>query len=169
MYDGRKNRGWKSVIWIFLLIFIVLSPGLGIFIDVNFLFPPNPDVHGHGIPVFTILLPMLAIGIALLILFIMAVCAIWKSVFSKGKHYEYIKSFWKYSCEKEPVLTLHEINLNEGRQGVRCIQIYRGGHKECFMNKGIYDMVPTVEAINALGNYTAYLMTEQEFNDIWSS
>lgn len=37
------------------------------------------------------------------------------------------------------------------------------------MNKGIYDPVPTVEAINALGNYTAYLITEQEFNDIWSS
>lgn len=170
MSDGRKNRGWKSVIILILLfIFVISSFPLGIYIDVNILFPPNPDAHGHGIPVFTILLPMLAIGIALLVLFIMAVCAIWKSVFSKGKRYEYIKSFWKYSCEKEPVLTLHEINLNEGRQSVRCIQIYRDGHKECFMNKGIYDPVPTVEAINALGNYTAYLITEQEFYDIWSS
>ena len=168
MSNGRKNRGWKSVIWIFLLIFIVLSPGLGILIDVNILFPPNPDVHGHGILVFTVLLPMLAIFIAVIVLFIMAVHAIWKAVTSKEKHYEYIKSFWKYSYENEPVLTLHEIDLDAGRQGVRCIEVYRDGHKECLVNNGIYEPVPTVEAINALDNYTAYFITKQEFQDTWS-
>ena len=168
MSNGGKKRGWKFVILIFLLIFVVLSPGLGILIDVNILFPPNPDAHGHGIPVFTILLPMLAIFIAVIVLFIMAVHAIWKSASSKGKHYEYIKSFWKYSYQNEPVLTLHEIDLDSRRQGVRCIQIYRDGHKECLVNNGIYEPVPTVEAINALDNYTAYLITKQEFQDTWS-
>lgn len=168
MSNGRKNRGWKFVILIILLIFIVLSPGLGILIDVNVLFPPNPDAHGHGIPVFTILLPMLAIFITVVILFIMAVHAIWKGRTSKKKHYEYIKVFWKYSYEQEPVLTLHEIDLDAGRQGVRCIEIHRDGHKECLVNKGIYEPVSTVEAINALSNYTAYHITEQEFQDTWS-
>ncbi len=168
MSNGRKNRGWKFVILIFLFIFIVLSSGLGILIDVKILFPPNPDAHGHGIPVFTILLPMLAIFIAVIVLFIMAVHAIWKAASSKRKHYEYIKVFWKYSYEKEPVLTLHEIDLDAGRQGVRCIEIYRDDHKECLVNKGRYEPVSTVEAINALDNYTAYHITEQEFQDIWS-
>ena len=169
MSNGRKNRGWKSVILLILLfIFVISSFPLGIYIDVNILFPPNPDAHGHGIPVFTILLPMLAIFIAMIILFIMAVHAIWKAASSKRKRYEYIKSFWKYSYEQEPVLTLHEIDLDAGRQGVRCIQIYRDGHKECFVNNGIHEPVPTVEAINALDNYTAYLITKQEFQDTWS-
>ena len=169
MSNGRKNRGWKSVIlFIFLFIFVVSSFPLGIYIDVNILFPPNPDVLGHGIPVFTILLPMLAIFVVMIILFIMAVHAIWKGRASKKKHYEYIKVFWKYSYEQEPVLTLHEIDLDAGRQGVRCIEIYRDGHKECLVSNGKYEPVSTVEAINALSNYTAYFITKQEFQDIWS-
>lgn len=169
MSNERKNRGWKFVIlFIFLFIFVVSSFPLGIYIDVNILFPPNPDVHGHGIPVFSILLPMLAIFIAVIVLFIMAVYAVWKAASSKGKHYEYIKLVWKYSDEQEPVFTLHEIDLDADRHGVRCIEIYRDEHKECLVNKGMQGSVPTVEAINAMGIYTAYFITEQEFQDIWS-
>lgn len=168
MSDRRGNRGRKPVIWILLLIFVIVSPGLGIIIDICVLFPPSPDAHGHGIPVFTILLPLFAIFTAVITLLIMAVTSIGRAVSSKGKHYEYIKSFWKYSYENEPVLTLHEVDLDTGRYGARCIEIYRDGHKECLVNKNIYEPVLTVEAINALDNYTAYLITAQEFEDIWS-
>lgn len=175
MSDGRKNRGWKLVKWILLIIFILLSPWLGILIDVYILFPPNPDAHGHGIPVFTILMPMLAIFIAIIMLLIAAVQAIWRKVSlngspsAGGKHYEYIKLFWKYSEVKEPVLTLHEIDLDAGRCSIRCIEIYRDGHAECLMNNGIHTSVPTVEAINDSLQYTAYVITKQEFEDTWNN
>lgn len=184
MSDGRKNRGWKPVKWILLIIFILLSPWLGSLIDIYILFPPLPDGLGHGIPVFTILLPLFAIFIAIIMLLIAAVKAIWRKVSLNGspsagekhyeyikneEHYEYIKSFWKYSEVNEPVLTLHEIDLDAGRCGIRCMEIYRDGHVERLVNNGIHAPVPTVEAINALSRYTAYIITKQEFEDIWNS
>ena len=167
-HRGRKIVIW-SVLWIIWLFCLILSPGLGALIDVYIIFPPRPDVLGHGIPVFTILLPMFTLFIAVIMLLIMVIGAICRAVSSRKQHYEYIKSFWKYSYENEPVLTLHEVDLKAGRRGVRCIEIYRDGHKECLTNYSMQETVPTAEAINALDNFTAYLISEQEFEDIWSS
>ena len=124
--------------------------------------------HPVRIPVCSILFPLLASFAAVVIYLVMAANAAWKAVSSRGKHYEYIKSFWKYSDADEPVLTLHEIDLNAGRNGMRCIEIYKDGHAECLENKGVYAPVPTVESINVLPNYTAYIIMKQEFEEIWN-
>lgn len=168
MSDGRGNRGRKPNKWIFPIICVGISPVLGIFVDICILFPPRADAHGHGIPVCSILFPLLASFAAVVIYLVMAANAAWKAVSSRGKHYEYIKSFWKYSDADEPVLTLHEIDLNAGRNGMRCIEIYKDGHAKCLENKGVYAPVPTVESINVLPNYTAYIIMKQEFEEIWN-
>ena len=168
MSDGRGNRGRKPNKWLLPIICIGISHVLGIFVDVCIFFPPRADVHGHGVPVFSILFPLFVLIPAAVAYFVMVVQAIWKVVSSRRKHYEYIKSFWKYSDADEPVLTLHEIDLDAGRSGIRCIEVYRDGHAERLVNKGMYAPVPTVESINALPNYTAYIITKEEFEDIWN-
>lgn len=168
MSNGRKNHRRKPDKWILLVSSIGISFLLGVFLDVCVLFRPSADAHGHGIPVLSILLPLLAIAAIVVILWVMAVATVWKKASTRGKHYEYIKSFWEYSHANEPVLTLHEIDLDAGRCGIRCIEIYRDGHKECLVNKDSYAPVPTVESINVLPNYTAYIITKQEFEDIWN-
>ena len=177
MSNRNRKREKKiviwSVIWIFLAVFFILSPEIGLLMDAFIIFPPRPDSHGHGAPFLTFMLPIFVFFIAMILLLIMVIGAIWgaiwRAVSSKAIHYEYIKSFWKYSYENEPVLTLHEVDLKAGRRGVRCIEIYRDGHKECLTNYSMQESVPTVEVISALDNFTAYLISEQEFEDIWSS
>lgn len=168
MSNGNGNRGRKPDKWILLISSIGVSFLLGVFLDVRVLFRPREGVHGHGIPVFSILLPLFAIFVVIIILFVTAVTAVRKMPASCGKHYEYIKSCWKYSHANEPILTFHEVDLDKGRCGVRCIEIYRDGHKECLVNKSTYAPVPTVESINALPDYTAYIITRQEFEDTWN-
>lgn len=168
MSDGRRNRGKKSAKWILLIICAALSPVIGILLDVFVLFPPDADAHGHGLPVFTILLPLLAGFTTVVVLLITAVSAVWKAASARGKHYEYIKSFWKYNHFPNPAVTFHEIDLDAGRCGIRCIELYGDGHVECLVNKGVYAPVPTVDAINAMPDYTAYIITGPEFEDMWN-
>lgn len=168
MSDGRGNRGKKPNKWLLPIICVGVSHVLGLFVDVCIFFPPRADAHGHGVPVFSILFPFFVSIPAAVAYFVMAVQAIWKAVSSQKKHYEYIKSFWKYSYADEPVLTFHEIDLDAGRCGIRCIEVYKDGHKECLENKGVYAPVPTAEAINALPDYAAYVITKQEFEDTWN-
>lgn len=165
---GEKHRGGFPK-WIFLILFIVLSPGIGILIDTRILFPPSPEAHGHGIPVFTILVPLFAVVTAGIIGIIGLCKCISKRASLRGKQYEYLKVFQQSDNAKAPVVLIHEIDLEAGRCSVRCVQIYRNRSVECFANHGVYMPVPPAGSMNLPVGQTAYTTVRQEFEEIWDS
>lgn len=175
MSDRGRDRRGKDLKWSILALFVVLSPLLGILIDVCVLFPPSEDVHGHGAPVFTILLPLFAIFVAVVAAVAELIALIVKALKGESpgrKRYEYLRILQKCNGVQIPVLILHEIDPNAGRCSIRCIYIYQDGHVEKFVNNGVYAPVPTAESIHASDapNFqTAYIMTGREFENIWNS
>ena len=162
----------KDVKWSILAIFIVLSPLLGILIDVCIVFPPSRDVQGHGVPVFTVLMPLFAIIIAIIAAVIELIVKASRRSSSVIKHYEYLKITQKCNSIQTPTLILHEIDTDAGRCSVRCIYIYRDGYIEKFVNEGVYVPVPTAKSFHSFGymqNQTAYIMTGREFENVWNS
>lgn len=175
MSDRGRERWGKDLKWSILILFIVLSPLLGILIDVCILFPPSPDAHGHGVPIFTILLPLFAIFVTVVAAVAELIALIVKALKGEstgGKNYEYLKISQKGNNVQTPALILHEIDTNAGRCSVRCIYIYQDGHTEKFLNSGVYAPVPTAESIHASDapNFqAAYIMTGREFECVWDS
>lgn len=176
MYDRGRDRRGGDLKWSILGLFIVLSPLLGILIDVCVIFPPSADAHGHGIPIFTILLPLFAVFVTVVVAVIELIKLIVRALngsTSAIKHYEYLKlSQQCYNGMQAPALILHEIDQDAGRCSMRCIYIYQDGHVEKFVNNGVYVHVPTVKSIQASEAspcQTAYIMTEREFENVWNS
>lgn len=176
---GRIRRG-KVVKWVILALFVVLSPLLGILIDVFVLFPPSEDVLGHGAPVFTILMPLFAIFVVI-VAAVAELIALLISKALKGEsqgrnyneslHYEYLKILQKCDGAQTPAMILHEIDTNAGRCSVRCIYIYQNGFVENFVNNGVYVPVPTAESIHASGAshcQTVHAITGGEFENMWN-
>ena len=180
MSDKGKDRGGGYVKWIVLGIFVFLSPWLGGLIDVYILFPPSPDTQGHGIPVFTILLPLFAIIVAVVatIVFVVTDMSARASArrssgrsYYESLHYEYIKILQKCDGAQIPAMILHEVDKNAGRCSVRCIYIYQNGYVANFVNSGVYVPVPTVESIHASGashGQSVHIITEGEFENMWN-
>lgn len=175
MSDRRGNRWGKDLKWSIFGLFAVLSPLIGILIDVFVLFPPSPDALGHGIPVFTILLPLIAIVVMVVVAVIDLIALIMRVLKGESpgrKHYEYLKISQKCNGAQAPAMILHEIDPDAGRCSVRCIYIYQDGHAESFVNNGVYAPVPTAESIHSSGDWhsqTAYIMTGREFENVWNS
>ncbi len=169
MSDRGEEHGGGFLKWIFLILFILLSPGIGMLIDTRLLFPPSPDAHGHGIPVFTILLPLFAIVLAGIFCIIGLCKSISKRASLREEHYEYLKVFQQSDNVQAPVLIFHEIDLESGRCSVRCIQIYRNRYVERFANHGVYMPVPPAGSMNMPAGQTAYTTIRQEFEEIWNS
>ena len=175
MSDRGRERWGKDLTWSILVLFVVLSPLLGILIDVCILFPPSSDAQGHGAPIFTILLPLFAIFVTVVVAVAELIVLIVKTLKGESpgrKNYEYLKISQKGNSVQTPALILHEIGTNAGRCSVRCIYIYQDGHAEKFLNSGVYAPVPTAESIHASGapNFqTAYIMTGREFESVWDS
>lgn len=165
----------KDVKWSILALFVVLSPLIGILIDVCVLFPPSADAHGHGVPVFTILMPLFAIFVVIVAAVIDLTALIVNK--SKGessgrKNYEYLRISQRCNGMQTPALILHEIDQNAGRCSVRCIYIYQDGYMDKFVNGGVYMPVSTAESFQssvAVGFQTAYIITEREFEKVWNS
>lgn len=169
MSDRGKNNGGKFPKWIFLLTFVGLSPGIGMFIDFAIIFPPSAEAQGHGMPIFTILMPLITIGLSVLVLLITGVRKVSEMIAYRGKHYEYLKLFPQSQDEQAPVVTFHEIDLDAGRCSVRCIQVYRNRYVQCFINPGVYTPVPAVQSMNGPFRQRAYVTVRQEFEEIWNS
>lgn len=177
MSDGRKrHRKGRPWIWIWscIGIFFVLSYPLGIFIDCCIIFPPSRDVQGHGVPIFMILLPMLAIGVAAVTAVIGLVWIIVRAFSSRAGRlgYEYLKLTVAGDDAHTPALLFHEIDVASGRCSTRCIQVYRNGYVECLSNHGVYAPVPTAADINAgfaRSGQRADIVTEREFEELWNS
>ena len=175
MSDRGGNRTEKIVKWSILGGLVLFSPLIGLLIDFCFIFPPSEDSRGHSIPIFTILLPLLAIFVMVIAAVIELIVLIVKAL--KGplpgkKCYEYLKISQKCNGVHTPVLILHEIDPDAGRCSMRCIYIYQDGHAENFVNNGVYAPVPTAEAIYAYDASrcrTAYIMTGREFENVWNS
>ena len=142
----------------------MVSFPLGVFIDVGIIFRPSPDVLGHGMPIFTILLPLLSIVI---IISAAVVCVTEKLL--RKKRYEYLKIFCQSDDPRAPVLIFHEIDLYSGRCSIKCIQIYNNRYVECLTNHGVYSPIPTAESINTPFLRRAYITTEKEFETIWNN
>lgn len=175
MSDGGRERWGKDLKWSILILFVVLSPLLGILIDVCILFPPSSDAQGHGAPIFTILLPLFAIFVMVVAAVSELIALIVKALKRESpgrKNYEYLKISQKGNSAQTPALILHEIDTNAGRCSVRCIYIYQDGNVEKFLNRGVYAPVPKAESIHASGapNFQAvYIMTGREFEYVWDS
>ena len=169
MSDRGKNSGGKFPKWIFLLIFVGLSPGIGMFIDFALIFPPSAEAHGHGMPIFCILMPLIAIGLSVICLLIAGVRKASEMIAYRGKHYEYLKIFWQGNDMLRPVLTLHEIDLDADRCSVRCIQVYRSRYVECFVNHGVYTPVPPVQSVKGPFQQRAFVTVRREFEETWNS
>lgn len=165
-----SDRGGKFPKWVFLLVFVGISPWIGMFIDTRIIFPPNEEVHGHGIPIFTILIPMAAVILSGVFLLIAGIRKVLQMT-SDGKQYEYLKLFRQSNDRLAPVVILHEIDLNAGRCSVRCIQIYRSRYVECFQNTGFYVPIPHVQSFNDPFQVSqrAFITGRQEFEEIWNS
>lgn len=177
MSDGRKrHRKGRPWIWIWscIGIFFLLSYPLGIFIDCCIIFPPSRDVQGHGVPVFMILLPMLAIGVAAVTAVIGLVWIIVRAFSPRAGRlgYEYLKLTVAGGDAHTPALLFHEIDVAAGRCSTRCIHVYRNGYVECLSNHGVYVPVPTAEAVNASNVQPfqrADFTDDREFEEIWNS
>ncbi len=169
MSDRVRKNGGKFPKWVFLLIFVVLSPWIGMFIDFRIIFPPSAAAQGHGIPIFTILTPLIAIGLSVIFLLIAGAKKASEMVACRGKHYEYLKLFWQGNDMPGSVLTFHEIDLDAGRCSIRCIQVYRNRYVECFANHGVYTPVPPVQSMNGPFRQRAFVTVRQEFEEIWNS
>ena len=165
----------KDVKWSILALFVVLSPLIGILIDVCVIFPPSADTHGHGAPVFTILIPLFAIFVVI----VAAVIDLTALIVNKSKrdssvrkNYEYLIISQKSNGIQTPALILHEIDRSAGRCSVRCIYIYQDGYMDKFVNGGAYVPVSTAESFQssvAVGFQTAYIIAEREFEKVWNS
>ena len=182
MSDNGQKRGGGYKNWMIALAGLVgVSPFLGFLIDVFILFPRSSDAHGHGVPVFTILLPLfvfIVAGIAMLVFGVTILIVKASAGKSTGRtyyehqEYEYLKIFQKCDGPQVPAMILHEIDSGAGRCSVRCIYIYQNGYVENFVNSGVYVPVPTVETIQASGDIncqSAYTITGWEFENIWNS
>lgn len=175
MSDKGKKPGGKFPIWflalIILVVFVVLSPWIGLLIDFTIIFPPDMEVQGHPAPFLTILLPLFALILLGIFLFITALCKVLWLITYRGKRYEYLKIFLKNNGVQAPVVILHEIDPKAGRNSVRCILIYQNRYVECFQNHGFYTPIPSVNAMNGREPFklNAFFMDRQEFDEIWSS
>lgn len=174
MSDRRKRRRKGSAwawIWICISIFIVLSIPLGLYIDFCVIFPPSADAHGHGIPIFTILLPLFALGLAAFTAVIGLILKLVRVLSHRSGHFEYLKITIYDSNENTPFQTFHEIDLDTGRCSARCIQIYRNGYMACLTNPGMYAPVPTAAFINgsnAMPPQRADIVSGREFEELWT-
>ena len=175
MSDRGRERWGRDLKWSILVLFVVLSPLFGILIDVFILFPHSGDVHGHGVPVFTILLPLLAIFVIVVAAVTELIALIVKTLKGESlcrKGYEYLRISQKCDGVQIPALILHEIDPNAGRCSMRCIYIYQNGRVEKFVNSGVYMPVPTAQSIHASGApycQAAYIITVREFENMWNS
>ncbi|MCH5262309.1 MAG: hypothetical protein J1F42_05295 [Lachnospiraceae bacterium] len=177
---GSNRRGGYVKLFIILGSFVCASPFIGLLIDVFIIFPPSSDAQGHGIPVFTILLPLLAIIVAVVatIVFVVTDMSVKASArrlpggnYNGSLRYEYIKMFQQCDDAQAPAMILHEVDTNAGRCSVRCIYIYPNGYVENFVNKGVYVPVPTAEAIQVAGasrGQSAHIITGGEFESVWN-
>ena len=175
MSDRRRDRKGGDLKWSIICLFAVLSPLLGLLIDVCIVFPPSSEAHGHGVPIFTILLPLISIFIMVVAAVIELIALVVRALKGESlsrKHYEYLRISQKCNGVQIPALILHEIDPDAGRCSMRCIYIYQDGHVEGFVNNGVYMPVPTAESIHtsgALHSQAAYIMTEREFENVWKS
>jgi hypothetical protein len=84
---------------------------------------------------------------------------------------EYIKCFWQYIDRQTPVLCFYEVDKEEERYTTRNIDIFIDGNIE---KLGEYeDFVseapcPTIEEINEMGEFKAFSITRQEFEEVWN-
>lgn len=174
MSDRRKRRRKSSAwvwIWSCIGIFFILSFPLGFYIDMYIIFPPSREVQGHGMPIFMILLPLLAIGLSVVTAVIGLILKLVKVLSHRSEHFEYLKITANVSDENTPFQTLHEIDLDAGRCSTRCIQIYRNGYVACLMNPGMYAPIPTAAFINvsnAMPPQRADIVSGREFEELWT-
>ena len=165
----------KDVKWSILAILVVFSPLLGILIDVCVLFPPSRDAHGHGAPVFTILIPLFTILVTIIAAVIELIEMIGKAPgrsSASTKHYEYLKISQRCNGIQTPALILHEIDTDANRCSVRCIYIYQDGYVEKFVNDGVYVPIPAAKSFRSSDDahcQTAYIMTGREFENVWNN
>lgn len=185
MSDRGKGRGGRyTKLFIILGSFVCASPFIGILIDVFILFPPSSDAHGHGMLVFTILMPLFALFITVVTTIVCVVANMSTRASAKStsgrtsgstyyeyQKYEYVKILQRYDGAQSPAMILHEVDTNAGRCSVRCIYIYQNGYVENFVNNGVYVPVPTVESVYASGaahGQSAQIITGGEFESIWN-
>ena len=96
---------------------------------------------------------------------------------------EYIKCYWDHNysyAKEEPVLLYYEVDTEEERYAVRCIDIYADGRIETIQDEEFGFVtegpVPTVTEINEEYSETewgdrfrACLITKAEFERVWIS
>lgn len=85
---------------------------------------------------------------------------------------EYIKCFWKYIDDENPVLCFYEVDKDEERYTTRNIDVFIDGHIEIlgedeeFVSEA---SCPTIEEINEMGEFNAFIIEKQEFDHIWNN
>lgn len=86
---------------------------------------------------------------------------------------EYIKCFWKYIDDETPILMFYELNLDEERYATRIIDIFPDSRIEKLEDKiNIFvseTPCPTVQEINKMGEFKAFIISKQDFEKIWSN
>lgn len=84
---------------------------------------------------------------------------------------EYIKCFWQYIDRETPVLCFYEVDEEEERYTTRNIDVFIDGHIE---KLGEHDgfvseaPCPTIEEINEMGEFKAFSIKIQEFEEVWN-
>lgn len=85
---------------------------------------------------------------------------------------EYIKCFWKYIDKETPILIFYELDLDEERYATMIIDIFPDRHIEKSEDKiNIFVSeapCPTVEEINKMDEFKAFVISKQEFEVLWS-
>ena len=85
---------------------------------------------------------------------------------------EYVKCFWKYIDEETPVLMFYEIDEDEERYATRVIDVFNDRHIEKLEDKANIFVseapCPDIEEINKMGEFKAFVISKQEFENLWS-
>lgn len=88
---------------------------------------------------------------------------------------EYLKLFWEHELDREPVIILYEVNLDDERLAIRSIDIFVDRS-----TKNIDDLyadaieitsIPTVDEFNSHiwgEEFRACLIDKEEFEKIWN-
>lgn len=87
---------------------------------------------------------------------------------------EYIKLYWEYNFDDEPIVIFYEVCVEVERLAKRSIDVYENGEikKVDDLYEGVIEItpIPTVEEFNSGvwgDEFFASLVTQEEFESVW--
>lgn len=88
------------------------------------------------------------------------------------KKFEYMKFYWQYICDEDPVVIFYEIDLENERYATRMTEVFRNRQAIPVIEEGFEfiteEPVPTKEEINKEDEFYAEIISKKEFETVYN-